>query len=121
LQDKYGREQVFILTAATYEYAAEITKRFNFGIPESQILDRTTTKNHAHCKRNPEVRNYLIDDLDYYERNTRKKLKALGLKKTKLIKVDAFHHNLRDTDPEDYDHKKEYDRIINEIESNLSR
>lgn len=41
-----GEENVFILTAATKEYACEINRLAEFGFPESQIIAREEISNH---------------------------------------------------------------------------
>lgn len=104
-----GGYEVKICTAATMDYAIEICAGANFGFTHWDIVcrDMVQTMKYSDDDVGPYI---LVDNLDYYEYNTKNKLKALG-PDSKFIHIPEF-----DMDHLDQDHKKVFDQVFNQIQ-----
>lgn len=86
LRLKYGHENVWMLTAATSEYAAEINIKANLGFRPDMLLSREHHFNYYPIELK-HTNIILFDNLDHYEFNTKVKLdylSNLGLAKVLL-------------------------------------
>ena len=117
LQDEYGADNVYILTAADDEYATSIVEYFDFGVPREQIFARQhyTGSKPILDKQDPEDNPVLIDNEYHNERNAKKKIKFLGGSKVvKYHSIEPFYVNL-DLKPEDSDHKRIFTQISDAV------
>jgi hypothetical protein len=117
LQDEYGLDNVFILTAASDDYAIAIIDHFNFDIPRGQILARQhyTGSNPILNKRDPVDNPVLIDNQYHSEPNAKKKIKFLGgSKAVKYHNIEPFYVSLNST-PEHSDHKQVFKQISDAV------
>lgn len=88
-----GHKNVFILTAAVYEYAFDICNKADFGFNREQIISREQIKFFA--KRNESKykneNNVLIDNLHVLDNQD--KLKVIGIKKDRYLNIEGFYGN----------------------------
>jgi hypothetical protein len=86
-----GPENVFILTAATYNYALDICNKANFGFKEDQIISREHIRHFVKPQeskyRNKD--NVLIDNLPVYDNLD--KLNVIGIRKDRYLKIDDYY------------------------------
>jgi hypothetical protein len=105
-----GAENVYILTAATKEYACEINRLAEWGFPENQILAREDLSNHYYstaygggatvASKYASLDNVLIDDLD--PRYNSDKISFLGIWRsldTNYLQVQPYYGTNFPNDP----------------------
>lgn len=99
-QELVGVENVYILTAATKDYAIEIVNKGDLGIDEKNIFSREDTERNVcylpysgtFCYMNEELgdpKNVLIDNMESYYNTI--KTSYIGITTDRYLKVDNYY------------------------------
>jgi hypothetical protein len=86
-----GHKNVFILTAATYDYALSICNKADFGFKEDQIISREHIRQFVKPQESKyrNKNNVLIDNLPVYD--NRDKLSVIGIKGDRYLKIEDYY------------------------------
>jgi len=86
-----GHKNVFILTAATYDYALSICNKADFGFKEDQIISREHIRQFVKPQESKyrNKNNVLIDNLPVYD--NRDKLSVIGIRGDRYLKIEDYY------------------------------
>lgn len=86
-----GHKNVFILTAATYDYALDICTKADFGFNIEQIISREQIKFFVRPQQSKyrNKNNVLIDNLPVY--HNRDKLRVIGIGNDRYLHIEDYY------------------------------